>query len=111
MEKVITFCEHFKVAPLAEIQKPIKSGDMSSIVDSWHAQYIDLEDEILFELLLAANYLDIGPLLELSSCKIASKIKDWSIDKIRDFFGIENDFTPEEYAQILEENKWAEQAL
>ena len=60
-----------------------------------------MEQEVLFELLLAANYLDIGPLLELASCKVASIIRNWSVDQIRDYFGIENDFTPGEYEQIL----------
>ena len=33
-------------------------------------------------------------------------IKDNSPPEIRKFFNIENDFTPEEEAQIMEENKW-----
>jgi S-phase kinase-associated protein 1 len=70
-----------------------------------------LEQEVLFELILAANYMDIKPLLELSCAKVASMIKGKSIQEIRKFFNIENDFTPEEEAQIIEENKWAEEAF
>lgn len=55
--------------------------------------------------------MDIKPLLELSCAKVASMIKGKSIPDIRKFFNIENDFTPEEEAQIIEENKWAEEAF
>ena len=111
LEKVITFCQHLKENAAPEIEKPLKSVDMASVVDPWYAQYIDLEQEILFELIMAANYLDIKSLLELACAKVASLIKNKSIQEIRKFFNIENDFTPEEEAQIMEENKWAEQSF
>ena len=38
-------------------------------------------------------------------------IKNKTIPEIRKFFSIENDFTPEEEAQIMEENKWAEESF
>ena len=69
---------------------------MHSLVDPWYADYINVEEEELFELILASNYLDINPLLELACAKVASLIKNKSIEEIRKFFNIENDFTPEE---------------
>lgn len=111
LEKVVVFCSHIKEHSAPEIEKPLKSVDMASVVDPWFAQYIDLEQEVLFELIMAANYLDIKPLLELACAKVASLIKNKSIVEIRKFFNIENDFTPEEEAQIMEENKWAEQSF
>ena len=83
-----------------EIDKPLSHSDMSQVVDQWHADYINLEQEELFELVMAANYLDIKPLLELSCAKVASQIKNKSVVEIRKYFNIENDFTPEEKAQI-----------
>ena len=41
---------------------------------------------MLFDIVLAANYLDIKPLLKLGSAKIASLIKGKSIEEIRQFF-------------------------
>ena len=55
--------------------------------------------------------MDIKPLLELSCAKVASMIKGKSVQEVRSLFNIENDFTPEEEAQIMEENKWAEEAI
>ena len=96
LEKVITFCQHLKDHAPPEIEKPLKSVDMASVVDAWYADYINLEQEVLFELIMASNYLDIKPLLELSCSKVASLIKNKSIQEIRKFFNIENDFSPEE---------------
>ena len=111
LEKVIDFCKHLKDHQPPEIEKPLRSTDMASVVDPWYAEYINLEQEVLFELIMASNYLDIKPLLELACAKVASLIKNKSIEEIRKFFNIENDFTPEEEAQIMEENKWAEQSF
>ena len=95
-----------------EIDKPLSHSDMAQVVDQWHAEYIDIDtQEALFELVMAANYLDVKPLLELSCAKVASQIKGKSIPEIRKYFSIENDFTPEEEALIAEENRWAEESF
>ena len=94
-----------------EIEKPLRSNNLNDVTTPWYAEFVNLDQEILFELILAANYLDIKPLLELACAKVASLIKNRSIPEIRKFFNIENDFTPEEEAQIMEENKWAEESF
>ncbi len=60
---------------------------------------------------MASNYLDINSLLELSCAKVASLIKGKSIEEIRKFFNIVNDFSPEEEQLMIDENKWAEQSF
>ena len=66
-----------------------------------------MDQALLFDIVLAANYLDIKPLLKLGSAKIASLIKGKSIEEIRQFFQMDNDFTPEEEQRIREENQFA----
>lgn len=110
LEKVIEFCvqhQHEK-SPTAEIDKPIKSSNMSEIVDEWDVKFIDQPQDIIFELILAANYMDIKSLLDLSCAKVASLIKGKTPEEIRKTFNIVNDFTPEEEAQVREENKWCD---
>lgn len=68
-----------------------------------------LDNETLMHLTLAANYLDIRPLLDLCSARIASFIKGKSVEEIRKNLGIVVDFTPEEEAAVREENKWADE--
>jgi S-phase kinase-associated protein 1 len=132
--KVLEFCKHYAEEPMNEIEKPLKSANMGEVVQEWYASYVDVEQEVLFELILAANYMDIKPLLDLTCATVASMIKGKTPEEIRKTFNIVNDFTPEEEAQVSqfsliqsllarfcltlfytffqvrEENKWCEEA-
>ncbi|ETW09084.1 hypothetical protein H310_01543 [Aphanomyces invadans] len=110
LSKVIEFCSHHHNNPMPEIEKPLRSGDMHDVVSEWDATFVDIEQDLLFELILAANYMDIKSLLDLACAKVASMIKGKTPQEIRETFNITNDFTPEEEAQIREENKWCEEA-
>merc|ERR1712216_439838 len=92
------------------IEKPLKSANMHEVVQEWYANYVDVDQELPFELILAANYMDIKPLLDLTCATVASMIKGKTPEEIRKTFNIVNDFTPEEEAQVREENKWCEEA-
>ena len=110
LHKVIEFCEHHLKEPMSEIEKPLKSNAMSDVVQKWYADFVDIEQVLLFELILAANYMDIKPLLDLTCATVASMIKGKTPEEIRSTFNITNDFSPEEEAQVREENKWCEEA-
>lgn len=90
--------------------QPLKDADLYKLVQEFYAKFIiEKDNDTLFNLTLAANYMDIRPLLDLCCAKIASMIKDKTPEQIRINFDIVNDFTPEEEAQIREENKWADE--
>ncbi len=75
----------------------------------YYAEFItSLDKDTLFNLTLAANYLDIKPLLELCCARIASFIKNKTPEEIRVNLDIVNDFSPEEEQQVRLENKWVE---
>mmetsp|Transcript_154878 Transcript_154878/g.268356 ORF Transcript_154878/g.268356 Transcript_154878/m.268356 type:complete len:101 (+) Transcript_154878:2-304(+) len=95
--------------PVSEIQKPLRSTDLRECgASDWDADYVDIPQELLFELVLAANSLNIKSLLDLLCAKVASMIKGKTTEEIRKQFNIVNDFTPEEEAQAREENRWCE---
>eukprot|EP00439_Symbiodinium_sp_Y106_P059245 s723_g8.t1 len=121
LSKVIDYCKYHKDRsliralsqdnPPEEIQKPLKSTNLVECgVSEWDNEYVNIEQEVLFELILAANYLDIKSLLDLTCAKVASMIKGKNTEEIRKQFNIVNDFTPEEEAQVREENRWCEDA-
>jgi len=110
LKKVIEFCTHHITEPMNEIEKPLKSSIMAEVVQTWYAEFVNVEQVILFELILAANYMDIKPLLDLTCATVASMIKGQTPEEIRRIFNISNDFSPEEEAQVREENKWCEEA-
>ena len=63
------------------------------------SKFIDIDDlEVIFDIIMAANYLDIKSLLDLSCAKIATLIRGKTPEEIRKTFNIVNDFTPEEEA-------------
>jgi S-phase kinase-associated protein 1 len=78
------------------------------LIQPFYANFITLDNEKLAHLTLAANYLDIKPLLDLCCAKITSYIKNKTPEEIRQNLGIVVDMTPEEEAQIREENKWVD---
>ena len=65
------------------------------------------DKDSLIELVLASNYLDIPGLLDACCEAIARKLEGKSPDLIREEFGIEKRFTPEEEAKVREANMWA----
>lgn len=82
-----------------EIPKPLKSSNLAEIVSEFDCKFIDLDDlEAIFDIIMAANYLDIKSLLDLSCAKIATLIRGKTPEEIRKTFNIVNDFTPEEEA-------------
>lgn len=75
----------------------------------WDKDYLKVDDATLFSTILAANYLDIKPLLDLTCKAVADEIKGKSPEEIRVRFNIKNDFTPEEEEEVKRENAWCEE--
>ena len=111
LKKIKEYLDHYENQEPKNIERPLPSQNFQDCVDDWDFKYIDVEKDLIFELILGANYMDIKPLLELASAKVASIIKGKTTEEIRKTLGIQNDFTPEEEQQILEENKWCMENL
>ncbi|CAM0958068.1 unnamed protein product [Alopecurus aequalis] len=97
LAKVIEYCNKHVAGASSGEQEDLKSFD---------AKFIEVDQATMFDVILAANYLDIKGLLDLSCQTVADMIKGKSVEDIRKTFNIVNDFTPEE-EEIRRENQWA----
>ena len=89
--KIKEYLEHYENSEPKEIRQPLPKKDFKNIVDSWDYNFIDLQNETIFEIMLAANYMDIRPLLNLTCAKIASEITGKNEQQIRDLFKMGKD--------------------
>jgi len=75
----------------------------------WDEDFIDgLEEEVLFEVILAADFLNIKMLLDLGCKRVANILKNLSVEEIRKKYNIKNDFPPEEYERLKKEFDFAD---
>ncbi len=101
LKKIIEYLKYYENSEPKSIPKPLKNSQIEDILEKWDYDYIievQLEDSI--DLLNAANYMDIPPLLQLACCRIASEMIDRPVDEVRKIFGIESDMTQEEMDEI-----------
>ena len=99
--KVIEYCKYHHKAESESLPEDEKNV--------WDKDFVKVDDETLFNLILAANYLDIKPLLDLTCKTVADEIKGKTPEEIRVRFNIKNDFTPEEEEEVKRENAWCEE--
>ena len=99
--QVIEYCKYHSKADLESLPDDEKTN--------WDKEFVRVDDETLFNLILAANYLDIKSLLDLTCKTVADEIKGKTPEEIRLRFNIKNDFTPEEEEEVKRENAWCEE--
>ena len=75
LTKVIEYCTHYKDEPMTPIQTPLKSSKIEDLVQPWYANFVKVEQALLFELVTAANFMDIKPLLDLTCLAVSVLIK------------------------------------
>ncbi|KAJ1836740.1 hypothetical protein LPJ63_000060 [Coemansia sp. RSA 2711] len=108
LKKIIEYCEHHQYDPPAIKDEYDDVPRRSDDIAPWDEQYMKVDQEMLFEILLASNYMDIKPLLDLGCKTVANMIRGKTAEEIRTMFNIVDDFTDEEREQIRRENEWAE---
>ncbi|XP_073111310.1 SKP1-like protein 1A [Elaeis guineensis] len=102
LAKVIEYCRRHAGATriLDEYDNPNEE------IKSWDATYIDVHQTILYDILQAADYLEIKDLLDLACEQVANIIRGKHVEEIRNTFNIKNDFTVEEEKEIRKQHPW-----
>ncbi|KAL1850977.1 hypothetical protein VTK73DRAFT_9566 [Phialemonium thermophilum] len=108
LRKVLEWCEHHRNDPAQTADDENDTRKRTTDIDEWDQKFMQVDQEMLFEIILASNYMDIKGLLDVGCKTVANMIKGKSPEEIRKTFNITNDFTPEEEEQIRRENEWAE---
>jgi S-phase kinase-associated protein 1 len=105
MKKVVEFCQHHPDTPLNptdEQQLEMRTKPL----EGWDQDFVRVPLATLFEMILAANFLDLKPMLDVTCKAVSEMIKGKSPEDIKKIFGVEGDFTQEEKDQVLLDNPW-----
>ncbi|XP_075474486.1 SKP1-like protein 1A [Primulina tabacum] len=97
LTKVIEYCKR-------HVQAESETDD---VLKKFDTDFVDVDQDTQFDLILAANYLNIRNLLDLTCQTVADMIKGKSPEEVRKLFNIINDYTPEEEEEVRKENAWA----
>jgi S-phase kinase-associated protein 1 len=111
LEKVVEYMNHHKGTEAPPIEKPLRSKVLKDVcADKWDAEYIDKigaegQRQQLYDLILAANYMDIKSLLHLGCAKVASLIKGQPLEKIKEILDPKGGASADKKAEKPEEKK------
>jgi len=70
LDLIISYLTYHHENAAVEIEKPLKSATITEVVCKWDAEFIDVSQEMLFEFILAANFMDMKSLLDLACAKV-----------------------------------------
>jgi S-phase kinase-associated protein 1 len=107
LRKVVQFLEHYRFDAMKEIPTPLGGTSLKEIVDQvWYQEYVENEDcEMLFDLVTAANYMGIKPLLDLTCLKVTFELTGKNAEEIRVILDLPM-LTAEEEEKARQEHKW-----
>lgn len=108
LKKVLEYCECYVGIWRFDVVAKMEKG---RTLKPWEKEFCSGGQDEVAEILLAANYLDIGPLLEMTCQYVANIIVGKTPDEIRAVFNIENDFTPEEEEGHRKETVWCQDII
>uniref|UniRef100_G1Q9K4 S-phase kinase-associated protein 1 n=1 Tax=Myotis lucifugus TaxID=59463 RepID=G1Q9K4_MYOLU len=105
LQKLLQWCTHHRDDPPPPEDDENK-GKRTDDIPAWDQEFLKVDQGTLFELTLAANYLDIKGLLDVTCKTVANMIKGKTPEEIRKTFNIKNDFTKEQEAQVKRSEQW-----
>ncbi|XP_052160427.1 SKP1-like protein 5 [Oryza glaberrima] len=104
LAKVIEYCTKHAIAAAEGSSSSRKAKEELKKFD---VEFMEVGIDMLYDLIMAANFMGVEGLLSLAAQRTAELIKGKSPEQIREMFGIKNDHTPEEEEQIRKEYEWA----
>ncbi|PVU86765.1 hypothetical protein BB559_003186 [Furculomyces boomerangus] len=116
LEKVIEYCKHHKHVTQADLNEDkhriqidldkMAADYIAKPKDEWDTEFCKTDQATLLELIMAANYLDIQPLIDLTCYSVACLFKGKSPEELRETFGVDSDLTEEDENYLKSRNAW-----
>lgn len=104
LAKVIEYCTKHATAAAEGSSSSRKAKEELKKFD---VEFMEVSIDMLYDLIMAANFMGVEGLLSLAAQRTAELIKGKSPEQIREMFGIKNDHTPEEEEEIRKQYEWA----
>eukprot|EP00566_Odontella_aurita_P026471 CAMPEP_0113542190 /NCGR_PEP_ID=MMETSP0015_2-20120614/9465_1 /TAXON_ID=2838 /ORGANISM="Odontella" /LENGTH=177 /DNA_ID=CAMNT_0000442211 /DNA_START=308 /DNA_END=838 /DNA_ORIENTATION=- /assembly_acc=CAM_ASM_000160 len=106
LEKVVEFLEHHSEDPMDAIETPLNGNTLDEVVkQEWYRNFIGVPQSMVFELVTAANYMEIQSLLDLACLRVSVELMGKTAEEIRVMLNIPK-MTPEEEKKARQEHKW-----
>jgi S-phase kinase-associated protein 1 len=115
LQHIVNFMKQYAQEPMVDISIQEEGaagacragGSFTDIVQQeWYRSFVcDLDSSMLFQLVTAADYMDIQPLLSLTCLRVSSDLMGKSPEQIRDILNIPKLSATEE-AEAREEHSW-----
>jgi hypothetical protein len=92
------------------LERTFPNGKVLPVKDLDYCQQMNTKENCkIFDLILATNFLDCVPLFDAACAVVGETIQGKLPNEIRETYGMKEEFTPEQYELILQENKWPDQ--
>ncbi|XP_055309029.1 S-phase kinase-associated protein 1-like [Sitodiplosis mosellana] len=108
LKRVLQWANHHKDDPIPTDDDKTKEKGTDDI-SPWDADFLNVDQSTLFQIIEAANYLDTKGLMNAACKTVANMIKGKTPKGIQEKFDIGNDRTPEEEEKIRLEDEWCEE--
>lgn len=90
LDMIVSFMIHYDIDPMVTIEKPLVSNIIGNVVQHWYAVFIEhMNKDMLYDLVNAANYMHIQPLLELACAGVAISINNKTTTEIEQEFHLQ----------------------
>jgi S-phase kinase-associated protein 1 len=84
LSMIIEFMHYYHTDPMITIEKPLISNHIGDVVQPWYAIFIERvkHENMLYDIVNAANYMYIQSLLDLSCAAVATLIHEKSVSDV-----------------------------
>ncbi|KAG4076333.1 hypothetical protein HA402_005776 [Bradysia odoriphaga] len=109
LRKVLEFADHHKDDKEPVDDDENNANTQADEIPQWDENFLKVDQGTLFELVMAANFLNAKGLLDVTCKTVANMMRGKTPEEIRQTFNIQCDFDDDENERIRRENEWCEE--